>query len=508
MVKIKVDNQEVDVAAGSFLLDGARKLGIEIPTLCHLNGRPPLTSCMVCLVKVKEDGRMLPACGTEAKEGMEVESETPEVHEARRTALELLLGEHGGDCLGPCHTLCPAWMDIPCMIRQIAEGSLEDAIRTVKEDIALPAVLHRICPAPCEKGCRRAAHDGAVSIRLLVRRAADADLASKEPYRPQCRPDRPERAAIVGAGPAGLAAAFHLRKEGFGCTVFDDHEKPGGMLRYGVPRDVLPLDVLEKEISLIEELGVEFRMGIRVGDSVSMKELREDFGAVLVATGSSDKPPFDMDTPGVFAAGNVVRPGKLAVRALAQGKKAARAMAQYLRKEQVTEISRPFTTRLGKLKPGEMEQFLADAGREERIEPAEGMMHGFSDDEARREARRCLECDCAGLEDCRLRKYAIAYGARPGRYKGERRPCEIIRDHPDVIFEPGKCISCGLCIQITEAASEELGLAFVGRGFDVRVAVPFNRSLKEGLSRTASECAEACPTGALVLKDGRRSINE
>ncbi len=94
----------------------------------------------------------------------------------RKAALELLLSDHLGDCMGPCHVTCPANMNIPLMIRQILEGKLEDAIATVKKDIALPAVLGRICPAPCEKACRRDSYDNGVSICLLKRYVADVDL--------------------------------------------------------------------------------------------------------------------------------------------------------------------------------------------------------------------------------------------------------------------------------------------------------------------------------------------
>ena len=199
---------------------------------------------MVCVVKVAGVGGLVPACGTVVRDGMQVESESEQVFEARKAALELLLSDHVGDCVGPCQMGCPARMNIPRMIRQIAAGQLQDAIATVKRDIALPAVLGRICPAPCEKVCRRKQHDDAVSICLLKRHVADVDLQSDQPYSPALAPKRDKRVAIIGAGPAGLAAAYYLQQDGFDCTIFDEHEEPGGMLRYAVTERNLPRDVL------------------------------------------------------------------------------------------------------------------------------------------------------------------------------------------------------------------------------------------------------------------------
>ena len=157
MPKLKIDHREVEVPPGATVLDAARALGIDIPTLCFRDGCEAATSCLVCLVKIAEHRRLVPACATAAAEGMEVESETAEVRQFRRSALELLLSDHLGDCLAPCWFTCPAHMDIPQMLRQVAAGQLHEAIATVKRDIALPAVLGRICPAPCEKSCRRSA---------------------------------------------------------------------------------------------------------------------------------------------------------------------------------------------------------------------------------------------------------------------------------------------------------------------------------------------------------------
>ena len=530
-LKLIIDNQEVEVDQGSTILDAARKLGIDIPTLCFREGCQPSTSCLVCSVNV--NGRLVPSCATIANEGMEVESETDEVHEARRMALELLLSDHLGDCMGPCHSICPAQMNIPVMIRQITADELRDAIVTVKEDIALPAVLGRICPAPCEKGCRRGVYDEPVSICLLKRYVADVDLASEHPYLPPCKPKNGKRVAIVGAGPTGLAAAYYLLQEGYACVIFDEHEKPGGMLQYGVPEDSLSRDVLDAEIGIIQKLGAEFKLETRVGEQSSLRDLQRDYDAVLIAIGELkegdaklldlqssasgirvDRKTFQTNLKGVFAGGGAIRrKSRMAVRSVADGKAAAISIDQYLSGLSVTGLHEPFTVHIGKLAEGEIQKFMVDVSEVGRVTPSSDE-HLFSqssrsvgsqschlsDEEARSESLRCLHCDCRKPDNCKLRDYADIYGANPTRYKGEHRLFEQYAQHAEIIYEPGKCIDCGLCIQIASDAGESLGLTFIGRGFAVRVGVPFNHSIAEGLQKVASQCVDACPTGALAFK--------
>jgi len=517
MPKLFIDNREVEVDKGATILDAAGKLGIEIPTMCFLKGYKPSTSCMVCVVKIDGLTSLVPACGTVAKDGMRVASNSEEVLQARRAALELLLSDHLGDCLGPCQVICPANMNIPLMIRQIAAGKFQDAIATVKKDIALPAVLGRICPKPCEKGCRRAVFDEAVSICLLKRYVADLDLQSANPYLPPCKPAQDKRVAIVGAGPAGLAAAYYLRQNGYGCTIYDEHEQPGGMLRYGVSQQDLPRDVLDKEVAVIEKLGVKFQSKTRIGDALSMEDLRRDFDAVFVAIGqfksgdvksmglkegtngiSIDGKTYQTNLPGVFAGGDAVHKRKLTVRAVADGKEAAVSISQYLSGCSVTGPIKEFNIRIGKLMDGEIEKFLACADKAQRTRPL-GKDGGLTDQQARKESTRCLHCDCRKADTCKLKQYAQDYQAKPTRYKGQRRLFVQKAQHPDVIYEAGKCIDCGLCIQTAARAGEELGLTFVGRGFDVRVAVPFDRSIAQALKHSADQCVNACPTGALAF---------
>lgn len=290
-------------------------------------------------------------------------------------------------------------------------------------------------------------------------------------------------------------------------------------MRYEINREQLPAEVLDGEIDLIEKLGAQFRMNERLTTGQELSELRDRFDAVLVAVGRvdaviardlglnvlSDRIEVDAQThetnlPGVFAAGGCVRPSKYVVRSVADGKNAATCIDQYLSGDPVIGVARPFTCHPGQLCNDEICRFAGD------VAPAENIKDDteLTDETIRAEAARCLHCDCGKQDNCRLRHYAARYGASPGRYHGPRRQLERHSRHGEVVYEPGKCILCGLCVQIATEAAEPLGLTFIGRGFDVRVDVPFGKSVAEGLTRTARQCAAACPTGALSLKNPDR----
>ncbi|MHC4281243.1 MAG: FAD-dependent oxidoreductase, partial [Planctomycetota bacterium] len=373
------------------------------------------------------------------------------------------------------------------------------------------------CPAPCENGCRRRSFDQPVSICLLKRYVADVDLISDEPYQPVCEDKKDKQVAIIGAGPAGLSAAYYLQQKGFSCTVYDGHDKAGGMLRFSECYEKIT-SVLEKEISLIEKLGVKFLFNTKVDGRSDIEKLLKEHDAVFLAIGQVDLESsecFDLETgpngikvdkayqtssEGVFAGGDAVRKRRLAIRSLADGKEAAAAIEQFLSDQEVNEQTKEFNIRIGKLNDGEIDSFMMLASDSGLVE-ASGQDDGYSNEQAVEESARCLHCDCRKADNCKLRQFSYDYQAKPSRYKGERRSFSQELQHPDIIYEFGKCIKCGLCVQIAAEAKEELGLTFIGRGFDVTVGVPFDKTIDKGLQCIAKKCVSACPTAALAFKD-------
>jgi len=498
------------------ILQIAESLHISIPTMCHWPGLKPFTSCMICLVQEMKSGKLLPACSAPAQEGMVIETANDPVRLARKNALDLLLSEHIGDCQAPCERGCPADMNIPLMLRRIEQGRFRQALITVKKDIALPAILGRICPAPCEKVCNRAVQDHPLAICELKRFVADVDLASAHPYQPPLANPSGKTVAVVGAGPSGLAAAYYLQQNGHHCTVYDQNEKPGGMLRYGVESARLPVAVLEDEVRMIDLSALQWQMQTRVETAQAVDRLRRDHDAVCLCTGTlTEKQVMDLGLPwngrgitverstyatprdGVFACGSAVAPSRMAVRAVAHGKEMAAAVHRYLGGEQPLAAPLPFYSRLGRLDKNEVKT-LTDALPIEAVH----IEHHDPDqpDQARQESSRCLHCDCRKLDTCKLRLYSEEYGAEQSRFKGTRNRISLSVQHELIVYEAGKCIKCGLCVRIAEKAQEPLGLTFIGRGFDVRINVPFDESLRLGLTRVANECVQACPTAALSLK--------
>ena len=194
MVTLTIDGQTTTVEAGTTILSAARGLGIRIPTLCHVDGFPPSASCFLCAVQVEGKATLSPSCAMPVADGMVVDTDSDEIRASRKMALELLLSDHAGDCIGPCMTGCPARFDIPGFLTEVSAGDDRRSAEIAADFLALPAALGRICPRLCEQRCHRCEAEAALSVGGLHRFAADRDLASGARYVP--RTDK-RRAASV-----------------------------------------------------------------------------------------------------------------------------------------------------------------------------------------------------------------------------------------------------------------------------------------------------------------------
>ena len=184
----------------------------------------------------------------------------------------------------PCVSLCPAHVDIPGYVALVGEGRYADAIRLIRKDNPFPTTCGFICEHPCEARCRRNMMDDAVNIRGLKRVAADF---AGEVDPPKCALSTGKKVAILGGGPGGLSAAYYLQLMGHQTTVYEMLPELGGMLRYGIPNYRLPKDRLDEDIKAILKTGVEVKHGIKIGQDISMQELREQYDAVLITIGAS-----------------------------------------------------------------------------------------------------------------------------------------------------------------------------------------------------------------------------
>ncbi|MDO4541814.1 MAG: NAD(P)-binding protein [Bacillota bacterium] len=672
-IHLTIDGQTMEVAPGTTVLAAAKTHNIDIPTLCHHPLVETYGACGVCLVEAEGNPKLLRACATKVWEGMKVNTKGQKAEEARKIALELLLSDHRGDCRPPCAQACPANTDCQGYVGLIANGQYEKAVELIKDKLPLPASIGRVCPHPCEETCRRKLVEEPVNIAALKAFAADYDLQSGNPFKTDIAASTGKKVAIIGGGPAGLTAAYFLAKKGHSAEIYEAMPKAGGMLRYGIPQYRLPKEVLDKEIALIEDMGVKIHCNTKIGRDIYFEELEKKSDEVYVAIGArkssplgcpgedakgvlggidflidvaqgnkgdigervavigggntamdacrtamrlgakevyviyrrtrgelpaediviaeameegvefkflvapteikvengkvaaielqkmelgqadasgrrrpvpiegatetlyldtviaaigqkvvpeglpvkltkwntiaADEHTFLTDRKGVFAGGDAINDGPgIAIAAIGHANKAADVIDSYL-KGDIIPYSPPYIVTRDDVSPED----LADRSKEtrenishrdpqERRHDFKEVSTGYSEEQAKKEAGRCLECGCADYFECKLIKYGHQYNVAPQRFKGEERRREEKDEHPFIERNADKCILCGLCVRICEEVVGAGVLGLVQRGFDTLVKPEFGTPLQETDCISCGQCVSLCPTGALLEK--------
>ena len=183
----------------------------------------------------------------------------------------------------PCVALCPAGVDVPGYMALVGEGRCADAVRLIRKDNPFPTACAYICEHPCEARCRRNMIDDAINIRGLKRYAVDH--AGVVPQ-PECAPSTGKKVAVIGGGPSGLSCAYYLALMGHKVTVYEEREKLGGMLRYGIPSYRFPRHLLDEEIESILSLGIEAHTNVTVGKDIWVEELQKEYDCLYIAIGA------------------------------------------------------------------------------------------------------------------------------------------------------------------------------------------------------------------------------
>lgn len=672
MLNLTINGKNITVEEGTTILQAAKDNGIYIPTLCYDDAVKVYGACGLCVVEAEGIPKLLRSCSAKCSEGMVVNTESKRVVQSRKIAMELLMSAHDGDCVAPCQLNCPARTDCQGYVGLIANGEYEAALKLIKNKVSLPASIGRVCPHPCETACRRGKVDEAINIAQLKAFAADMDLNS-DSYLPEKDAPTGKKIAIIGGGPAGLTAAYRLAVSGHEVTVYDMMKKMGGMLRYGIPQYRLPKEVLDKEIAIIEKLGVKMINGVKLGKDFTVASLKAQNDAVIVAVGawksSSMRTPgeeldgiyggidflravalkqeinigdkvvicgggntamdacrtavrlgakevycvyrrtrnempaedieiteaeeegvqfkfltnpisfngkdgkvksvtlqlmelgepdasgrrrpvaiegkteeldvdsvivaigqklvnedvselkltdrgnieADIDTfktniEGVFAIGDATNRGaSIAIEAIGEANRCALSIDAYLNGEDI-ETRVPYISR----RDEELIDFQSKEkcpARKPKVLPAaerknnfDEVCLGYTEEDAKVEASRCLECGCKEYYKCKLLSVAQRYDIHPERFKGEM-PQKYTADSNEFIERnSAKCILCGLCVRSCKEVMNISAIGLLGRGFKTEVAPAFNLPLDQTKCTNCGLCVELCPTGALTEK--------
>jgi len=519
-MKFKIDQHEIETDEDLTIWQAAAKLGIDIPALCYKEGHEHFTSCMMCVVKDKTSGKTLPSCSARVADGMEIETQSDSIRAFRKSTLELLLSEHVGDCEAPCQRLCVLHSEIPQMLREVRDDRMDDAVLTVRSDVALASIIERMCHAPCEKGCRRGQHDEPIAIQHMSRHVADWHLKEGKAYPIPCDTATDKNVCIIGAGPTGLSSAYYLTLRGNKCVVIDKASEAGGSLLTDVSNGSLPAWTLEGEVTLLKNMGVEFHFEKEI-TAKGFNELQKTYDALVLACGESaaeslaawklelskkgikaDRKTHLTNIQAVFAGGGLANAEMTLLKVIQNAKSMSTCVDQCLRSQAMVGETDIYNHKMGRFQEGEMDLIAKNAAPGSNPEIRARRDVDISKDDVHDESERCLHCDCRANKDCSLRDYSEEYGAKQTQFKVKDRPkFEQLNQSSVAVFEPGKCIKCGICVRVTQDGGEKYGFTFVGRGFEVKAGVSLEKNLDAGLGNLASKAVKSCPTGGLSEMD-------
>ena len=195
----------------------------------------------------------------------------------------------------PCSAECPAGTDIPAYMARIRANDWDGAAQIILQFNPMPMLTSRVCPHDCQMKCNQCKHGDSVNIHGVERSLGDYILEHKDRYYAAPSGETGKKTAVIGAGPGGLAAAYYLRKAGNAVTVYDSHEKPGGVLQYGIPHYRLPKHYVDDFAAALAGMGIEFRMNTEIGKDLSMENLKQNYDKIYLGTGAWRQPVLGLD---------------------------------------------------------------------------------------------------------------------------------------------------------------------------------------------------------------------